>query len=332
MSRRRGSLRARRVVLTYVADHPPWRLRFKGDSGESPKELDEEDLGDVMAAESTEAESAGGESPVAESAGGESPVVPKGGGSTAPGDARQHAVVDHIGEGEIRLRLCTHDHDDSATAKFVTLTYAQFKADWEILYDAQAVADLGIIRDWAQWRMATNQDFKAHIAKCTVSNALSYISVATPLPKVRVETKPQKKVVAEQKYAAGDLRLVPNSMCLCVDRPTDKASDKFRVLTETMTEDGRPVWIAPQAVVAPALGSTGKKIGSVELFWCVRRPTDVLAEGADPIGNMQLVQTRVVGSVAMRPYDEAGSDLAFKSAQFNATVPLLVNSKDRLIN
>ena len=332
MSRRRGSLRARRVVLKYVTDHPPWRLRFEGDSGESPMDLDEEDLGDVAAAESTEAESAGGESPVEGSAGGESPVVPKGGGSTAPGDARQHAVVDHIGDGKIRLRLCSHDHNESATPKFVTLTYEEFKADWEILYDAQAVADLGIIRDWPQYRMAANQDFKAHLAKCKVSCALGYLMECTPLPKVRVETKPQKRVVAEKKYAAGDLRLVPNSTSLCVDKPTDKASDKFRVLTETMTEDGRPVWIAPQAVVAPALGSNGKKVGSVELFWCVRRPTEVLAEGADPIGNMQLVPTRVVGSVAMRPYDEAGSALAFKSAEFNATVPLLVNSKDRLIN
>jgi len=221
-----------------------------------------------------------------------------------------------------------------ASEKFETLSYSAFNASWEILYDAAAVADKGLIRDWAQYRMAENSDHQASVAKCKVSVALDIVSEALPLPKVRIETKPRRKVYADVKYGVGELQVVPNSGQLCVDKPTDKSKDGFRLQTETMTPDGRPVFILPSVVGAWDSGSGGSgkmKKQTVEPFWCVHRLTDELPE-EERKDNMRVESVRVLGAIAMRPQNDADAQLAKQVGSFATTVPLLVNFKDRRTN
>ena len=174
----------------------------------------------------------------------------------------------------------------------------------------------------------------AHVAKCTVSVGLDILAKSLTLPNLFLEMKRKKKVVATATYQVGELRIVPNSVSLHVDKPTEKNSDNFHYPTKTETEDGRPVWILPHPVNVPALGSSKNK-GSVEPFWCIPRSTEEVPEGGEPIGNMKIKHVRVLGALAMRIQDEAENN----SQPFNCgveaysvSVPVLTNTKDRVIN
>ena len=145
-------------------------------------------------------------------------------------------------------------------------------------------------------------------------------------------------------YKVGDLRIVPNSVNLHVDKPTDKKNESFRYETKTKTEDGRAVWILPHPVNVPAPGAS-KKTGSVEPLWCIRRVTDDAKEGEEPIGNMKIKHIRVLGALSVRILAEAAEaqasegqesnmkqSLDCKVEEYAVTVPLLINTKDRVIN
>ena len=176
----------------------------------------------------------------------------------------------------------------------------------------------------------------AHVAKSAVSVGLDILAKSLPVPNVRLELKPKKKVVATAQYKVGELRIVPNSVNIHVEKPSDKKSDSFRYETKTKTEDGRAVWILPHPVNVPAPGAS-KKTGSVEPFWCIPRSTDDAAEGEEPIGNMKIKHVRVLGALSMRVLgeeegEETSQSLNCHVSQYSVSMPLLINTKDRVIN
>ena len=258
---------------------------------------------------------------------------------------RKYAVVDDIGDDWIRLKMIGDAAmEANGNYPFKKVAWKDFQESWEILYDATQVQDRGIIKDWAQYSIRENADHMAHVAKSTVSVGLDILAKSLPVPNVSVELRPKKKVVATAMYKVGDLRIVPNSVNLHVDKATEKKSDSFRYETKTKTEDGRAVWILPHPVNVPAPGAS-KKTGSVEPLWCIRKITDDAKEGEEPIGNMKIKHIRVLGALAVRILDEAAEEQASqgqesnmklplncKVEEYSVTVPLLINTKDRVIN
>ena len=301
--------------------------------------------GDAPAA--TEAPDAQGDAPPATDVPMPDAHAAEGGGSTATealeADARakdaptKYAVVDDIGDDWIRLKMIGDAAmEANGNCPFKRVTWKDFQESWEILYDATQVQDRGIIKDWAQYSIRENADHMAHVAKSTVSVGLDILAKSLPVPNVSVELRPKKKVVATAMYKVGDLRIVPNSVNLHVDKPTDKKNDSFRYETKTKTEDGRAVRILPHPVNVPAPGAS-KKTGSVEPLWCIRKITDDAKEGEEPIGNMKIKHVRVLGALAVRILDEAAEEeaslsLNCKVSQYSVTVPLLINTKDRVIS
>ena len=301
--------------------------------------------GDAPAA--TDAPDAQGDAPPATDVPMPDAHAAEGGGSTATealeADARakdaptKYAVVDDIGDDWIRLKMIGDAAmEANGNCPFKRVTWKDFQESWEILYDATQVQDRGIIKDWAQYSIRENADHMAHVAKSTVSVGLDILAKSLPVPNVSVELRPKKKVVATAMYKVGDLRIVPNSVNLHVDKATEKKSDSFRYETKTKTEDGRAVWILPHPVNVPAPGAS-KKTGSVEPLWCIRKITDDAKEGEEPIGNMKIKHVRVLGALAVRILDEAAEEeasqpLNCKVSQYSVTVPLLINTKDRVIS
>ena len=249
---------------------------------------------------------------------------------------RKYAVVDDIGDDWIRLKMISDAAmEANGGYPFKKVAWKDFQESWEILYDKAQVQDRGIVKDWAQYSMRENADNMAHVAKCTLSVGLDILTRSLPKPNVMVELKPKKKVVATAPYKVGELRIVPNSVNLYVNKATDKTNDSFRYETKTTTEDGRPVWLLPHPVNVPAPGAS-KKTGSVEPFWCVKRVTDDAAEGEESSGNMKIKHVRVLGALAMLADEAAGEEATqFVNShveQYSVSVPLLINTKDRVIN
>ena len=309
--------------------------------------------GDAPAA--TDAPDAQGDAPPATDVPMPDAHAAEGGGSTATealeADARakdaprKYAVVDDVGDDWIRLKMIGDAAmEANGNYPFKKVAWKDFQESWEILYDATQVQDRGIIKDWAQYSIRENADHMAHVAKSTVSVGLDILAKSLPVPNVSVELRPKKKVVATAMYKVGDLRIVPNSVNLHVDKATEKKSDSFRYETKTTTEDGRPVWLLPHPVNVPAPGAS-KKTGSVEPLWCIRKITDDAKEGEEPIGNMKIKHIRVLGALAVRILDEAAEEQASqgqesnmklplncKVEEYSVTVPLLINTKDRVIH
>jgi len=222
------------------------------------------------------------------------------------------------------------------TPEYEVLSYSEFHEAWEIRWDAASVADRGIIGDWPQHRMTESSEHQAMVAKCEVSCALDIVSKAAPLPQVRIETKPRRRVVADVNYGVGELLIVPNSAYTWIGKITSLTPEerRYRVRTENWTPDGRSVWILPHPLVVPAVGGSNAKPGSVEAFWCVHRRTEEeLPPGDERKDNVRLNPVGVFGDIAVRPQNGAGAELFKERRPFFATsVPVLVNFKERRAN
>ena len=144
-------------------------------------------------------------------------------------------------------------------------------------HDETAVKDKGIIHpsvDMGYWRLEEAQAAAAKSKVCTALRMLDGKEKNTDgVPAVEVQMKPKVILIAKAAFKTGELRLLPMSGNLMVDKATDKI-EKFRVRTDTMTDEDtpRPVYIAEQKVIAP--GSQHKPV--VEPFWAVRRLTEAL--------------------------------------------------------
>ena len=237
-----------------------------------------------------------------------------------------YAIIDSVQNGNFRLKLVQEPGSRLITTKFHDVPYADFSKFWEILYDAAAIQDKGVVMDWDSHSVKRSPEADEQDKIGCVVSALAMVDVAVPGPNVRIETSPKKRVFCLQDYKTGELLIVPRSKKACVDYD-DKEVKSFRVKTETVTSMKKNVWIVPETMTT-AKESGPKRPILLEPFWCVDRPTNEITPEAPDKNNVKLTNVRVLGAIAMRVNTDDCKTPAQNAGQFQVNIPVMTNVKE----
>ena len=89
--------------------------------------------------------------------------------SESEGEASVVGVVDHVGNGRVRIRVLRPNADKGGEPEHLELTYNEYSNAWRMVYDAATVQDLGLVPDWPEHRA---EKLDEHINMCAKSDVV----------------------------------------------------------------------------------------------------------------------------------------------------------------
>ena len=235
-----------------------------------------------------------------------------------------HGVLEGVGGGTLSIRA-----PGSKVSK--NITYLEFRDHWAIVHDKAELSDKGVI-NYAETLACHSEGIALMRAWGRVSVGLEFAQAWAdkhlPLPRLRVETKPEKRVYVLNDVPKGGLMIFPHSTNWAFESHSGKAPKKdFEVdplwVDSQQKVAGKAVWIKP--AFTPQSATVQSCQALTEPFWAVRRLDE--GKAGQDTGNMSLLHLHHDGSMCTTYRSKSRGSLVLPG-QMTLASPALTNLVD----
>ena len=135
------------------------------------------------------------------------------------------AIIEEVGNGGLLIR-------PPVAKETQRVTYIEFRNEWEIMFDKAELKDKGVILNFMEHSARRSQSMTVQREWARILLAMEqgqhWVDQRHPTPKLRIETKPQKRVFVMDKAAKKTIHFLPHTTSFACDLPSNNKDKKHK--------------------------------------------------------------------------------------------------------